>query len=161
MIEAADDDVIDDGESSITSSSNADAIPSQVTLGAMLCKSRVEVPKMQRQTLVVTQVSQVKALKTKCPETVRTPPRVRFPEVCPVVQTVNIKSMTPPRVRFPKGCPVVQTASKSRELAQKVQSKDSKNSKYWPDDLIGSIAKTINRQYKQPSQTEFKFELSK
>ena len=94
---------------------------------------------MQGQTLVVTRLSQVKALKTKGPETVRTPPRVRFPE----------------------GCPVVQTVCKSRELAQKVQSKDSKISKYWPDDLLGSIAKTINRQCKQPSQTEFKFELSK
>ena len=106
---------------------------------SMLCKARVQVPKMQRQTVVVTRLSQVKALKTKGPETVRTPPRVRFPE----------------------GCPVVQTVCKSRELAQKVQSKDSKISKYWPDDLLGSIAKTINRQCKQPSQTEFKFELSK
>ena len=69
----------------------------------MLCKARVEVPKMQRQTVVVTQVSKVKALKTKGPETVRTQPRVRFPEVCPVVQTVNRKSMLcKARVEVPK-----------------------------------------------------------
>ena len=67
--------------SSPSSSSNADAIPSQVTLVMMPCKSRVEVPKMQGQTLVKTQLSQAKAPKIECRDIlVRTPSRVKFPE---------------------------------------------------------------------------------
>ena len=53
-----------ESSSSSTSSSNAGR-HSQVTLGEMPCKARLKVPKMQGQTVVVTQLSQVKAQKTK------------------------------------------------------------------------------------------------